>query len=371
MSLKEVYCQDKAISVLQHAFAGGRLAHACIFAGAEGVGKLKTAREWAKLLLCADVIRREQFADSCGRCQSCRLLEAGSHPDFHLVYKELREFTAAGRGKPAPINLPIDVIREFLIDKVPTRPSLSSRKVFVVREAQKLNAASQNALLKVLEEPPEYCCIILLCTRLQQLLPTIKSRCQIIRFGPVAEEKIIEKLEQMGLPCVQAAYFARLAQGSLGLACQWGRLESSGAELYRIKTGIVEGLSTSRYADALDLAEQFLTEAKKIAAIWSKMGKNTSKTDLNRRGLKTILLILVSVLYDTMKIGAAGQSKIINSDQLKVIEALAEKWEPEQAAQKIATAHQAMRRIDASVNEKLIFEQLLLNLTDSDRIIPT
>jgi DNA polymerase III subunit delta' len=150
MSLKEIYCQDRAISILQRALASERSAHAYIFAGIEGVGKFKTAFEWAKLLLCESPVTGKDFADSCGRCESCRLLEADSHPDFNHVYKELLEFTREGKGKKTPLDLPIDVIREFLIEKVSAKPSLSRRRVFVISEAEKLNDSSQNCLLKVL-----------------------------------------------------------------------------------------------------------------------------------------------------------------------------------------------------------------------------
>ena len=154
-----------------------RPAHAYIFAGLEGVGKYKTAREWAKLLLCRSPQTKQgpagTFADSCGSCESCTLLEADSHPDYAHVYKELLEYTKDGKGKKTPIDLPIDVIREFLIEQVAIRPTpLVQGRVFVLSEAEKLNANSQNALLKVLEEPPPHCTIILLCTRLEQLLPT-------------------------------------------------------------------------------------------------------------------------------------------------------------------------------------------------------
>ena len=199
MSLKEIFCQDKVIAVLQRAFAADKVPHAYIFAGPQGVGRFRTAGEWAKLLLCEDPVIENGFADSCRLCRSCRLFGAGSHPDFNPVYKELVEFTRDGKDKKTPVDLPIDVIREFLIEKVSTRPTLSKRKVFVISEAERLNDASQNALLKVLEEPPEYCCIILLCTRMERLLPTTKSRCQIIRFGTIAEDRMIEKLREMGI----------------------------------------------------------------------------------------------------------------------------------------------------------------------------
>ena len=81
MSFKEILCQDKAIDILQRAFASDRWAHAYIFAGPEGVGKFKTAREWAKLLLCKKPVVEEGLADSCGSCPSCKLFETDSNPD--------------------------------------------------------------------------------------------------------------------------------------------------------------------------------------------------------------------------------------------------------------------------------------------------
>ena len=395
MLLKEIFCQDRAIAVLQRAYASGKLAHAYIFAGPEGVGKFKTAREWAKLLLCENLKVESDFADSCGSCRSCRAFEAGSHPDFNHVYKELLEFTRDNKGKKTPVELPIDVIREFLVEKVPTKPTLSQKKVFVVGEAEKLNAASQNALLKVLEEPPEYCCIILLCTRLERLLPTIKSRCQIVRFGPIDEECIIEKLKEMGVEEKQAQYFARLAQGGLGAACQWAKLELADADLYGTKKKLVSSLASYEFADALDLAQQVLDESKKIAAAWADLDKSTSKTDINRRAQKTLIQIIISALHDAMKLNITpapleipgrpmplpatskpkkgefltGQAKgAVNFDQREQIKKLAGRFDPEQSAEKIADCYKTLRWIESGVNEKLIFEQLLLNLAGSGKI---
>jgi DNA polymerase-3 subunit delta' len=373
MSLKEIFCQDKAIAILQRARASGKLAHAYIFAGPEGVGKFKTASEWARLLLCkSPVIEKTdatEFADSCGSCQSCRLFEAGSHPDFNPIYKELLEFTRDGKGKKTPVDLPIDVIREFLIAKVPTRPMLSERKVFVVSEAERLNASSQNALLKSLEEPPEYCCIILLCTRMERLLPTTKSRCQIIRFALIDEDRIIEKLKEMGIEEKRAQYFARLSQGSLGQACRWAELELADTNLYQIKKELVNSLATYELADALNLAQRYLDESKKIAAAWADLDKTTSRTDINRRAAKGLVQIIISALRDAMKLSVAEGKGLINFDQREQIKKLAGRFDTEQAAEKIADCYRTLRWIDSSVNEKLIFEELLLNLAVSDRIM--
>jgi len=368
MSFEEIFCQDKAIDILQRAFASDRWAHAYIFAGAEGIGKFKTAREWARLLLCESPAVKGKIADSCGSCRSCRLFEAGSNPDFAHIYKELREFTENGKGKPPPVDLPIDVIREFLIAKVSRKPTLSQRKVFVVSEAERLNKSSQNSLLKVLEEPPEYCCIVLLCTRLEKLLPTTKSRCQTIRFGPIDESRIIEKLKDKGLEEEPARYFARLAQGSVGEACQWAELELADANLYEAKKELIDSLASYELAEALDLARELLAESKKIAAEWIKIDKATSKTDINRRAMKIIVRIVISALHDAMNLNMTRAKEVVNFDQKEKIEKLACRFDAELAAEKISDCYRILRWIESSVNEKLIFEQLLLSLADSDTI---
>jgi DNA polymerase III delta' subunit len=366
MSFKEIFCQDRAIDILQRAFVSGKWTHAYTFAGPEGVGKFKAAREWAKLLLCEKPVMEEDFADSCGSCRSCGLFEAGSNPDFDHIYKELREFTEDGKGKPPPVDLPIDVIREFLIAKVSTRPTLSQRKVFVVSEAERLNISSQNCLLKVLEEPPEYCCIVLLCTRLEKLLPTTKSRCQTIRFGPVDECRIIERLQEMGLGGKQARYFARLAQGSLGAACRWAELESADANLYEAKKGIVKSLAGYELADALDLAQELLGESKRIATVWTSLDKTTSRTDINRRAMKVLVRIIISALHDAMRLTVTPAEEAVNFDQKEQIDKLAARFDAEQVAEKISDCYRLLTWIESSVNEKLIFEHLLLSLADSD-----
>jgi len=372
MSLKDIFCQDKAVEFLQRAYQADKCAHAYIFAGPEGVGKFTTARQWARLLLCAEPATEQKqqgaFADSCGSCESCELFEADSHPDFHHVYKELIEFTRVGRGRAAPIDVPVAVIREFVIAKVSQRPTVSQRKVFVVSEAEKLNAASQNALLKVLEEPPQFCSIILLCTRMEGLLPTTKSRCQIIRFGPIAAEIIIESLRKTGLEPEKLRYFAHLAQGSLGLARQWAELESADARLYATKKQLLDSLADYELADALELADYCLQQSKAIASVWQKLQAGASKSDITRRAQQTVLRIIISALQDAMKINIADNKKLVNIEQTDQVRKLAARLDVETAAEKIAEVGRAMAWVDSSVNERLIFEQLLLSLAGSDKM---
>jgi len=368
MSLKQIFCQEKAISILQRAFAVDRSAHAYIFAGSEGLGKFKTAREWAKLLLCKNPVTENNFADSCGSCRSCELFEAGSHPDFNHIHKQLRQFTKDGKGKVAPVDLQIDVIREFLIAKVSTRPTLSERKVFIVSEAERLNAASQNALLKVLEEPPKYCCIILLCSRLEKLLATTKSRCQIIRFSVIDEERIIDELKEMGLEKKKAQYFARFAQGSIGVACENGRLELAEANLYETAVKLLNSIASYEYGEALELSRWLLEESKRVAGIWSGLDKATSRIDINRRAQKALIRIIISALHDAMKLNIAPTRNPVNFGCKEQIKELAERFDPEQLAEKIGDCYRMLHWIDSNVNEKLIFDQLLLNLAVSDKM---
>ena len=368
MSFNDIFCQDKAIETLQRAFISDRLANAYIFTGPEGIGKFKTALEWAKLLLCNTPVIQNNTADSCGSCQSCQLFEAGSHPDFNHVYKELKEFTEDGKGKAAPIDLPISVIREFLIEKASTKPSLSKGKVFIVSEAEKLNTSSQNSLLKILEEPPEYYRIILLCTCLDKLLPTTKSRSQIVQFASVVVDRIIESIRVIGLDENRSRYFALLSQGSLGMACQWAKLELTDADLYKIKKELIDSLVNCEYPDILDLAVELLNKSKNIANIWTDIDKTTSRADINRRVNKTLVKIVISALHDAMKLNIYEDYEIINFDQKEQIKKLAERFSSELLAEKISDCFMIQQWIESSVNEKLVFEHLLLNIIDSDKM---
>jgi DNA polymerase-3 subunit delta' len=368
MSLKEIFCQDNAVDLLQRQYLSARSAHGYVFVGIEGVGKFKTACEFAKLLLCEKPTVAERLVDSCGQCKSCRCIESESHPDFVHVYKELLEFTADGKGRAAPVEMPIDVIREFLIGQVSNRPTVSARKVFVVSEAEKLNISSQNALLKVLEEPPSYCCIILLCTRLEKLLATTKSRCQIIRFGPIDEERIFSRLVEAGLGKKESRFFSRLAQGSIGQACNWAQLELGGADLYQTKTEVIDSLAEYKYEDSLELAGQFVKMSKGLGETWAKSDTATSKTDISRRASGTIIRIVISAFNDVMKVAVGDESNITNIDQKNQIAGLAGRIDAEQAAEKMEDCFESLRWVESSVNEKLLFERLLLKLASCDKM---
>jgi len=360
MGLRDVYCQDRAIGALQRAFGAGKLAHAYIFAGADGVGKFTTARQWAKMLLCDNRTEKKApdpfiggvFYDSCGQCRSCEVFEGGGHPDFKVIYKELVKFTKDGKNKQTPIDLPIKVIREFLIEKVSARPMLSEHTVYIVREAERLNKASQNALLKVLEEPPGYCFIILLCSRAERLLPTTLSRCQVLRFGPVDEARIVAKLKEMG---------------SIGAAMDWAQLELSANSCYEIKRELVDRLADHELGKSVEFGEWLNAAAKKISTAWANKEADTSKKAITRRAQKGLIRMIIAVFDDVMQ-AALGNGELVNSDQAAQIKTLGGVFDAEQAAEKIRKAYENIRWVEASVNEKLVFEELLLNIGGCDII---
>lgn len=363
MNLPDIFCQDKAIDTLQRAFAAQKIPHAYIFSGLQGVGKFTTARCWAKLLLCKAPMKKNGFADSCGKCSSCRAFDADSHPDFHHVYKELIGFVSDSQDrKRIPIDLPIDVIREFVIEKVQIKPVFSAAKVFVVSEAEKLNKESQNALLKTLEEPPDKSFIVLLCTKLDNLLPTTRSRCQIVGFGPVSEGEIIAYLSAAGINKQEAKFWARLTSGSIGQAELFAKLEPS---FYGIKKQLLERLCSSRLSDTIDFAQWISSTASQLTESWQELKPNTSKPDTGRQAKKTFAVILISALDDAMKAGFIEPAEMTNFDQPQQIKIIAQKYEPEKCAELIEDCFKTSRFIDASVNEKLVFEHLLLNFADS------
>jgi DNA polymerase-3 subunit delta' len=367
MNLSDIFCQDKAVNTLQRAYGAKKIPHAYIFAGADGVGKFTAARCWAKLLLCKSPVGKNDFNDSCSKCPSCMALDVDSHPDFHHIYKELIRYTKNSQNREkTPIDLPIDVVREFVIEKVQIKPALSAAKVFVVSESEKLNAASQNALLKTLEEPPDKSFIVLLCTKLDNLLPTTRSRCQIVRFGPVSEEKIISHLAGAGIDKEETKFWARLFAGSIGQAELLSKLEPS---FYEIKKQFLNHLCSCRLADCVELAQWINSTASKLTQTWQEIKTGISSSDINRQAKKIFILILTSALEDAMKQSLVRPNEMTNFDQPEQIKTLAQRYDQQKCAELIEDCFLTNRFIDASANEKLVFERLLINFANPDRIM--
>lgn len=189
MSWQGILGHDQLGEQLQMAVARNRLASSYLFVGPEGVGKRSFAMALAKALLCPHRAPTELVP--CGNCPSCLQAAAGTHPDILRV------------AKPADKSeMPVDLLigdrehrmREGLCYEVGLKPMLGRRKVAVIDDADFLNEAGANSLLKTLEEPPPGSVLILISTSLQRQLPTIRSRCQVLRFAPLPAETLAELL---------------------------------------------------------------------------------------------------------------------------------------------------------------------------------
>ncbi|WFA08487.1 DNA polymerase III subunit delta' [Tissierella sp. Yu-01] len=198
MDFRQIIGHEKAIETLKRQIKNGSISHSYIFEGEEGLGKSNVALAFAKTLLC-----KEQEEEPCNHCTSCMKFESGNHPDLLFIEPE------KGLIKKGEI--------EKLIKSVVTAPFESLRKVFIIDDSHKMNTEGMNALLKTLEEPPEYINMILITSATNKILPTILSRCQNIKFYPVETKKIIELLEgSYGKSENEAKFIADFTKGSIG-----------------------------------------------------------------------------------------------------------------------------------------------------------
>lgn len=205
---------------LKRFIAAGRVPNALLFTGPEGVGKKQFAIEFARSLVCKDL----RASEACRVCAACKRAGEFSIPTFekgdesdHVFFSQHPD---AGIVVPFRRNLRIGAIRA-LDREAHFRPYEAGARVFIVDEADKMNDAASNALLKTLEEPPSTSHIILIASRADTLLPTIRSRCQTIRFGPAAFDEIERHLvEVCEFSLEDAALAARVSGGSIGRAME-------------------------------------------------------------------------------------------------------------------------------------------------------
>ncbi|ADL11596.1 DNA polymerase III subunit delta' [Acetohalobium arabaticum] len=203
MAFGDVVGQDTPIDILQNGLKRDRVNHAYLFAGKKGVGKEFTAVQFAKALNC-----KERKSDACGECISCRKFNSGNHPDIVNIEPE---------GK----YIKIDQIRS-LQQNTSYKPYESEWKIYIIKQADRMNLQAANGLLRTLEEPPKYVVIILLASKEDLLLPTITSRCQIIKFRTLTVDEITDRLiSRFELDRAEAEKIAILADGSLGKAIEF------------------------------------------------------------------------------------------------------------------------------------------------------
>lgn len=197
MDFNQIIGHEKQIEALKNSITNGSISHCYLFEGEKGLGKKNLALAFSKTLLC-----REGEEEPCNRCSSCIKFDSGNHPDFKILSPE------KGLIKKSEI--------EKLINSMATSPFESKRKVFIIHDCDMMRLESQNALLKTLEEPPEYINIIMVTSSSSKLLPTILSRCQIIKFYPLDISKIVELLiKDYGIDENRAKFIAGYTKGSV------------------------------------------------------------------------------------------------------------------------------------------------------------
>jgi DNA polymerase-3 subunit delta' len=231
---------DGIVNMLRTAVARKRLASSFLFCGPAGIGKRAFAQRFAQALLCQ--ARPTKNLDPCEKCQSCAMALAGAHPDVEIVSKpDDKAFL--------PVELFLGDLqhrgREGLCHWIGLKPFMGGRRIAIIDDADFFNEAGANCLLKTLEEPPPQSVLILIGTSPAKQLPTIRSRCQIIRFSPLSEETVARLLVSQGLIAdkAEAVRLARFSEGSLQQAIG---LADEG--LWNCRRTILEKLS----ADVLD-----------------------------------------------------------------------------------------------------------------------
>jgi DNA polymerase-3 subunit delta' len=237
---------------LRRSVEHGRLPHALMFVGPEGVGKRRFAVALAQTLLCER--NALEALEPCGACDACRQVAAGTHPDALIV------------GRPADKHeLPIQAIRDLCHD-LSLKPMRGGRRVAIVDDADSLSEEAANAFLKTLEEPPDGSVLILIATAPEMQLDTVVSRCRVVRFEPLAEEDLAAVLLERGVAedAESAARLARLGEGSVARA--EGLADPA---LGRFRRTLVDALASDATIDAGGLTQEieaFAKEAGKESA---------------------------------------------------------------------------------------------------------
>lgn len=265
--LETVKAQTTAVETLRRALGMGRVHHAYLFDGPEGVGKERTAFGLAQALVCER--RAEGSAEACGACSACTRAvprEPGAtplHPDVVLLERGLYDPATLGRKSPETQELSIDQVRTLVLARAAFGPHEGRAKVFIVRRAEEMSIAASNALLKTLEEPGAKTHFVLLSATPDALLPTTRSRTQRVRFGALPDAVVTELLVARGVDATRAKDIAALAGGSMAIASTLADPEAS-AQREDFVARAMASLGATTTGPALDLATD-AKQADKIA----------------------------------------------------------------------------------------------------------
>ena len=338
---RDILGQERVLEYLKAAFNRGRLAHAYLFLGPEGVGKESVARALAAALNCAEL---REDGDACGICPSCKRLAAGAYPDLHVIYP-----TSKGRTP----EIKIEQIREFR--RVTAYPPVGGGwRVALVKPAEALTDEAANALLKTLEEPPPQHLLILTAGVEADLFPTVVSRCQKLAFTPLPYPLITQELLRHGLSPSQAALLAALSGGSLGQA-----LALEPEELLRQRQQVLndlKSLSRGNATTALDWAQDLAKKEKKES---EEEGKKEGKG--RKKGEETDTFILFTQLWyrDLLLLACGAPERLLaHQDLVQELQAEAASNHGDVWLAKLAALSEAQRHLRANLNPELTLDLL-------------
>lgn len=250
-----------------------KTSHSYIFWGIEGIGKKLIAEEFAKRILCL-----ENKENNC-TCKSCIEFDSNNNPDFKLI-------------EPDEGKIKIEQIREMQ-RKVAEKPIISSKKVYIINDADTMTTEAQNCLLKTLEEPPEYITIILICSNEDNLLSTIKSRCTRMHFEPLAKEDVKNYINQNYPEQEISESIIELSQGSIGKAIKLNEHKS----IYENIEKILLSMQNKDLIDIVQMSEEIYKSKEEINSILEYM--NVLLLKLSKQNIKYIKCI--EIVEETKK----------------------------------------------------------------------
>ncbi|MFH1077587.1 MAG: DNA polymerase III subunit delta' [Pseudomonadota bacterium] len=325
MTFDLIHGQEKAIGFLKRVYERGRLPHALLFTGIDGIGKRLTAYALASLLQCAVA----SGSNACGNCPACKKIASGNHPDFFVV-------EASGA------YIKIDQIRALRKDFA-LKPFEGKCKVAIIVDAHLMRMEAANALLKITEEPPPDSFLILTAHQVSDVLPTIASRCQHVEFAPLPFQLIMKKLmENKKLDNSLASAVAAYANGSMGAAIETDAEKVMEDRLYLIEK--IENLSISRLRNAFDLAA-WLDE---------------KKDDMDKS-----LEMLKSWIRDLVLTKMSSQG-IINQDLAEKISIAAARYSISNLASKLKIIQDAQIALTRNLNRRSTLEVMLIRMCRVD-----
>ena len=232
----EALCQERIINYLKKIKAAGSISHAYIIQDEFSENAKTIAYAFAMSLHC-----QKGGVEACYDCHACKQILKNNHPD--LIYVEAQNQKSISVGD----------IREKVNDTVEIKPYSSLYKVYIIDKADSMTVQAQNALLKTMEEPPEYAVIILIAQSLDRFLPTIKSRCIKLHISLISNQVILEKLRSLGIDSELSKSLASFSRGNLAKALTFSREEN--INIYKENINILTNISSSNSIELYDYAE--------------------------------------------------------------------------------------------------------------------